>query len=93
MNTILSFFEDKQEFCYTVLENERLIDIAFKFSISVSDLIALNKLKAEVIPGQILYIKRGDYIVITPENFNNDYGDLLEKNNKKAVYIFDILKK
>lgn len=93
MKSILSFFEGFEKFCYTVEEGEHIIDIAFKFSLSVDSLIALNNLKEEVSAGQILYIKRGDYLVVTPESFNLDYGELLEKNNKKVLYPFDILKK
>ena len=93
MKTILSFFEGKKEFCYTVEENERIIDIAFKFSVAARDIIALNNLKEEVCSGQILYIKRGDYEVITPDNYNQVCNELLEKNGKKSAYIFGILKK
>lgn len=93
MKSILSFFEGFNEFCYTVEEGERIIDIAFKFSVSASDIIALNNLKEEVLAGQIIYIKRGDYLVITPENYNSVCSELLEKNNKNVLYPFDILKK
>lgn len=93
METILSFFEGLNEFCYTVEQNERLIDIAFKFSVNVDDIIAENNLKSEPVSGQIIFIKRGEYSVYTPLTPRLSSAGNDKISEKISRYPFVIVKK
>ena len=67
MNDLLLFAEGINGFLYCVEDGEKLVDVACKFSVPLKKLAEDNYLTEEVIPGQIIYVSRGNAVMITPE--------------------------